>query len=119
MPWKSFRLELANTEGFPQGSASRTYLLRLPLDEAALIDGPAVERAPELATVYRYWPNERDMFGHFTRTAHGWAIAYELDQTGKSFELETLQFKETNVIFIREPDGITRPFRVVSVRPLS
>jgi hypothetical protein len=44
MTWKSIRLELARTKEFPEGSASRAYLLRLPLDDRGRIYESALRR---------------------------------------------------------------------------
>ena len=51
MNWRSIRLELARTKEFPEGSASRAYLLRLPLDEKGLIDEQALLEAIESGKV--------------------------------------------------------------------
>src|SRR5580765_7738714 len=59
MNWKSIRLELARTPEFPEGSASRAFLLHLPLDQDGLIDEEVLRDAPARATVHRFWPNER------------------------------------------------------------
>ena len=60
MNWKRIRLELARTEGFPEGSANRAYLLRLPLDSNGFIDEAARSNRPRWATVRRFWPSERE-----------------------------------------------------------
>jgi hypothetical protein len=119
--WRSIRLELARTADFPDGSASRTYLLRLPLNEEGLIDEHALKQAPALATVHRYWPNEPDMFGFVIRTAKGWAISYEPGEEDDEtvFHLETHPLQEGNYITLTEPDGRRLPFRVASVRPMT
>lgn len=119
--WKSIRLELARTPDFPQGSANRTYLLRLPLDEGGLIDERALNHAPALATVHRYWPNEPDIFGYVIQTPQGWAISYEPGEQDNEtvFHLETHPMREGNYITLTEPDGRRLPFRVASVRPMN
>ena len=119
--WKSIRLELARTPDYPEGSASRTYLLRLPLDEDSLIDERMLEHAPALATVHRYWPSEPDMFGYVIRTPQGWAISYEPgDDAGETvFPLETHPMREGDYIILSEPDGRPLQFRVASVGPMT
>lgn len=121
MSWKSIRLELARTPDFPDGSANRTYLLRLPLDENSLIEREVIQQAPALATVHRYWPSEPDMFGYVIHTAQGWAISYEPgDEDDEAvFHLETHPFREGNYITLTEPDRRRLPFRVASVRPMT
>jgi hypothetical protein len=119
--WKSIRLELARTPEFPEGSASRIYLLRLPLDQESLIEERALKQAPALATVHRYWPNEPDMFGYVIRTPQGWAISYEPGEQDDEtvFHLETHPMRQGNYITLTEPDGRRLPFRVASVRPMT
>jgi hypothetical protein len=121
MSWKSIRLELGRTADFPDGSPSRTYLLRLPLDQENLIDEHALKAAPALATVHRYWPNEPDMIGNLIRSAKCWAISYEPDEGVDEavFHLEILPLQEGNYVTLTEPDGRRLPFRVASVRPMT
>lgn len=119
MPWMSIRLELACTDDFPDGSASRSYLFRVPLGDGAIIDAEAIKRMPALATAHRYWPNERDKFGHIIPTAHCWAVRFETGEESLLFELERQPIEENKVFVVKEPDGARRPFRVISVRPVT
>jgi hypothetical protein len=116
----SVRLELARTPEFPDGSASRAYLVHLPLDQGGLIDEDAMRRTPAMATVRRFWPNERDMAGYVISTPRGWALSYrpgdEDDET--IFHLETHRLRIGEYVTLREPDGEQLPFRVVSLRAL-
>ena len=118
MDWKSIRLELARTREYPEGSASRAYLLRLPLREDGLIDEQALGAAPELATIHRFWPNERDMSGYVVRTPRGWAMSYEPGEEDdeRIFHLETHPIREGEYITLTEPDGRQLPFRVASLK---
>lgn len=121
MTWKSIRLELARTREFPEGSASRAYLLRLPLDEQGLIDEAALGRSPALATVHRFWPNEPDLSGYVIRTPNGWAMSYEPgeDDDETVFHLETHPIRVGEYITLTEPDGERLPFRVASLKKLN
>ena len=121
MNWKSIRLELARTREFPEGSASRAYLLRLPLDEQGLIDEAALGESPGLATVHRFWPNEPDMSGYVIRTPNGWAMSYEPGEGDDEnvFHLETHPIREGEYVTLTEPDGRQLPFRVASRRKLN
>ena len=121
MNWKSIRLELARTKEFPEGSASRAYLLRLPLDENGLIDEQALHHAPALATVHRHWPNEPDLSGYVIRTPRGWALSYEPgeDDDEAVFHLETHPLRMGEYITLTEPDGRQLPFRVASLKQLN
>ena len=121
MNWKSIRLELARTKEFPEGSASRAYLLHLPLDEQGLIDEASLTCAPAQATVYRFWPNQRDMSGHVIRTPRGWAFSYELGEEDDEavFHLETHPMRIGEYVTLTEPDGQRLPFRVANLRALN
>ncbi len=121
MNWKSIRLELARTREFPEGSASRAYLLHLPLDEEGLIDERTLGRSPARATVHRFWPNERDMAGYVIRTPRGWALSYEPGEEDDEtvFHLETHPIRLGEYVTLTEPDGRQLPFRVASLRTIN
>src|SRR5665647_232148 len=78
--WTLVRLELAWTPEFPEGSASRAFILRVPLDRDDLIDETSLAKAPAMATVRRFWPNEPDQTGYIVRNGSGWAFSYALGE---------------------------------------
>jgi len=121
MNWKSIRLELARTSDFPQGSASRAYLLHLPLTEEGLVDEQTLERAPARATAHRFWPNERDMAGYVIRTSRGWALSYRPGEEDDEaiFHLETHPIRLGEYVTLTEPVGRQLPFRVASLKALN
>lgn len=121
MIWTSIRLELARTSEFPEGSASRAFLLRLPLDEEGLIDAPSLQAFPARATVHRFWPNEPDLSGYVIHTPRGWALSYRPgDEDDESiFHLENHPLRIGEYITLTEPDGSQLPFRVASLRALN
>ena len=114
MVWTVIRLELARTPEFPEGSAARVYLLRLPLDASGMIDTVAFDSEPQLATVRRYWPNERDKEGYVARKGGNWIFSYapgdEVDEA--LFHLETHPIRLGEFVTITETDGEKLPFRV-------
>jgi hypothetical protein len=121
MNWKSIRLELARTRDFPEGSASRAYLLRLPLDQSGLIDEAVLSKTPARATVRRFWPNEPDMAGYVLRASDGWAFSYEPGEEDDEaiFHLENHPIRLGEYLTLTEPDGRRLPFRVASIeRPV-
>ena len=75
MKWKQIRLELARTNEFPTGSASRAYLVQLPVNEEGLIDEEVLKATPQRARVRRHWPNEPDMSGYVIRTPKRCAVS--------------------------------------------
>lgn len=121
MNWTSIRLELARTRQFPQGSPSRCYLLRLPLDEQGLIDGEALREAPGHATVRRHWPNQPDVSGYVIRTPKGWAFSYRPGEEDDEavFHLETHPLRVGEYVTLTESDGEQLPFRVASLKRLN
>jgi hypothetical protein len=120
MNWKNIRLELARTKEFPEGSVSRAYLLRLPLDDDGLIEEAAFRALPAQATVRRFWPNEADLAGYVIRTPRGWAFSYRIgDEDDEAiFHLESHPLRVGEYITLTEPDGRQLPFRVASVKEL-
>lgn len=120
MNWKCIRLELARTPDFPEGSASRAYLLRLPLDRDGHIDAAAIAAEPGQATVRRFWPSEPDMIGYVIHTPDGWAFSYEPGEADDEavFHLETHAIRIGEYVTLTEPDGRKLPFRVASLGDL-
>jgi hypothetical protein len=119
MNWKSIRLELGRTHDFPNGSASRAYLLRLPLTPDGTIDEQAVVRRPEQATVRRMWPSQPDLSGHLIRLGERWAFL--AGRTGKQSvvvsEIDPEPFSEGALLTLRE-NGEPLPFRVAKMSDL-
>lgn len=119
MTWYSLRLELARTAEFPNGSPSRCYLLRLPIDAEGLIEEQALKAEPARATVRRFWPNQADLSGYVIRTPRGWAFSYRPgeDDDETVFHLETHRLRLGEYITLTEPDGEQLPFRVANLKP--
>lgn len=119
MTWKSIRLELDRTREFPNGSATRAYLLRLPLAEDGTIDAHALEQAPEQATVRRLWPNEPDLCGQFVRCDGKWLLLTGRGGPQRSAfsEIDPLPIREGALLVLRERDRSLQ-FRVAQLRPL-
>jgi hypothetical protein len=117
--WKLIRLELARTPEFPAGSASRAYMLRLPLRDDGLIDARAVAATPAMASVRRFWPNEPDEQGYLIRKGDGWAFSYALGEADDEsvYHLESHPIRLGEYVTLTEPDGRRLPFRVVQAEP--
>jgi hypothetical protein len=117
MTWKSIRLELARTPDFPDGSASRAYLLHLPLDDDGLVDGLAIAAAPERATIHRHWPDEPDLSGYVGRAGAGWVFSYRPGEEDdeRIFHLETHPLRRGDYLTLTEPDGRQLPYRVAAI----
>ena len=119
MSWKNIRLELAGTERFPQGSASRAYLLRLPLDDSGFIDRMALETNPRQASVRRFWASEPDMHGNVEVNSSGWIFRCNgAIQSEKVAHFEPQPLIEGREVIVKEADGAHLPFRVARVTDL-
>jgi len=116
MNWTSIRLEHGRTREFPAGSASRTYLLCLPLDEDGRIDEAALRRTPARATVRRFWPSQPDLSGHVTPTAGGWTFSYEHDSELDRFcRLEAVSLRTGDHLTLSDLQGQSLPFVVANI----
>jgi hypothetical protein len=117
--WNLVRLELARTPDFPEGSASRAYMLRVPLDAAGIIDAAALAKRPAMATVRRFWPSEADEAGYLVRNEKGWVFSYAIGDADDEnvYRLEGHPLRPGNYVTITEPDGTRVPFRVASCLP--
>lgn len=116
MNWKSIRLELGKTGEFPNGSASRAYLLRLPLTSEGAIDTTALDQRPDQATVRRLWPSEPDLSGHVVRL--GDRLAFVARQNSIFSEMEPKALNEGALLTVVERGGRELPFRVAKLRTI-
>lgn len=115
--WKSVRLELARSPEFPRGSASRAFLLRLPLREDGSIDGGAINLNASQATVRRFWASEPDSLGKIVRSDGEWSLHFGSDNAA-GFRMPDEKLVVDQAISIQGPDGAALPFRVISIAPL-
>lgn len=121
MRWQSVRLELDRTREFPRGSASRAYLLRLPLREDGEIDEQAVARTPERATMRRMWPGEPELSGYIHRLDRRWGFVSAVDKPECAIVpgFQPQPIAEGGLVTLIERDGRQLPFRVAKLRPLT
>lgn len=120
MSWKIIRLELAPTAGFPSGSPTRAYLVRLPLDDRDRVDEAARALHPKLATVRRHWPNEPDLAGYVVRRDGGWSFSYAPDGQGDEAVVlpGNLPVRIDELVMLIEPGGGRLPYRVSAIRDI-
>jgi hypothetical protein len=120
MDWNNIRLELGVTRRFPRGSASRAFLLRLPLDDDGSISVAGVDRNPGQATVRRFWASEPDQAGRVSREDRGWVFCCgrPCEETAV-FRLVSEDLRLGQNVTIEAPDGSVLHFRVTSVSPLA
>jgi hypothetical protein len=119
MALKTIRLELARTEGFPEGSADYGYEFRAPLAGDGRIDPDAWKEVREQCVVRHFRPGDEEERGYLIRTRRGtWAFSYAPgeDDDEPFFRFESHAFKEGEYVSLTGHDGKLLPFKVVSVR---
>jgi hypothetical protein len=120
MDWNNIRLELGITSRFPRGSASRAFLLRLPLNDDGSISVAAVDQNPGQATVRRFWASEPDLAGRVAREDQVWILCCGRPREETSvFRLISGDLRLGQNVMIEAPDGSMLPFRVTSVSSLA
>ena len=117
MIWKTIRLELAKTRGFPTGSVSRGYLIRAPIDETGRIDADALAANPDRATVRRFWSTDPDERGHVLRADGHWALRCN-GSPDRLLPLSSHLRRVGGQVTVTDADGAALPFRIASVRQL-
>ena len=122
MIWRSIRLELAPSTAFALGSASRAYLLCLPLKRDGSIDEEALPRAPARARVRRFWPNQPDKAGFVILADGGLAFAFEGEGEGAGVDIISQprgqRFRSGGFVLLAAPDGSLLRFTVAHLQAL-
>lgn len=120
-PVYRIELELAREPGHPEGDRDHGYRLYLPLTDDGHIDASRYREIPDWCRVLRNRPGEEQAHGRILRGPGGrWLFDYadastRDDEVG--FRLSEERFVLGEYVSIREDDGKTHAFRVVSVRP--
>jgi len=114
----SIRLELARIAVSPGGDPECGYELVAPLDDAGHLDAAAWRAHRARCAVRRFWRGEAEEQGELLHTRGGrWVFS---DRPGTEdgepiFRMDRHSFSPGEYVSITEHDGVTRPFRVVSV----
>jgi hypothetical protein len=119
MTLKQIRMELARDQDFPQGSREHGYLLVAPLDNMDRINPDDWKKQRDRCRVTRMWGDAEHEIGHLIRKPGGsWAFHYDIhgdpndDEAGYRFGDE--RFRPGEYVSIKEHDGVTRTFRVIT-----
>jgi len=115
---KNIRLELARTKDYPEGSAAHGYEFVAPLDEDGHLDMAEWKQYRQVCTVLRFWAGEDDEHGLLLHSRGGrWVFSYEPGEEDDEpiFKFDSHRFVAGEYIAITEHDGVTRPFRIVSI----
>ena len=114
------RMELARTPDAPEGARDCGYELIAPLDPDGHLDAEAWRARRSECSVRRFWAGSDDEHGRLIHIRdHRWAFSYAAgdDDDEPIWRLDNHRFVEGEYISITEHDGVTRPFRIVRVRP--
>ena len=115
----SVRLELARTKEFPEGSALHGYEFVAPLDARGHLSVEEWRRSKTTCLVRRFNNGEADQNGRLAHVGKGWHFDYEArksDDDEPLFKLDRHLIRQGEYLSVTEHDGVTRPFRIVSVR---
>lgn len=120
MSLKRIRLELARNPEFPNGSDAHGYEFTAPLLPDGHIDAQAWRSSDtrRKCAVRRFWAGEPDQTGELIHTRrHAWAFSYAPgEEDDEAFaKLDRHLLKEGEYLTIREPDGRSFTFRIVSI----
>ena len=116
---KTIRLELARTREFPDGNSRCGYEFVAPLDADGHIDAEGYKSVKAQCRVRRFWVGEKTEEGSLLHLGRDrWVFSYEpgSDDDEPAFKFDRHVFKPGEYVSVTEHDGVTRPFKVVSVR---
>ena len=114
------RMELARTPDAPEGARDCGYELIAPLDLDGHLDAEAWQAHRSECSVRRFWSGFEDEHGHLIHLRdHRWAFSYAPgeDDDEPIWRLDSHRFVEGEYVSVTEHNGVTRPFRIVRVRP--
>ena len=117
MALKRIVLELARTDGFPEGSRERGYVFVAPLTEDGHIDATAWKDVRDKCEVRRFWADDPVRKGLLRHVGQGWRFDYvpgQSDDDEPIFKADKHCFEEGAYVTVTDA-GQQFPFRVVSV----
>lgn len=116
---KSIRLELARTKDRPEGDSQCGYEFTAPLAADGHLDAESFKLVKSACRVARFWAGEKTEQGALRHLGlDRWVFSYApgSDDDEPAFKFDKHRFAVGEYVSITEHDGVTRPFRVVSVR---
>ncbi|GAK46815.1 conserved protein [Tepidicaulis marinus] len=114
------RMHAARSEEFPEGSKAHGYDFVVPLDKQMRLDPDAWKNHSRDCRVHRFWSGEEDQRGLLRHIGRGWVFDYDEEETDDNepfFKLDRHEIKEGEYLSVKEQDGETRTFQIVSVQP--
>ncbi|HWA51006.1 MAG TPA: hypothetical protein VG742_22245 [Dongiaceae bacterium] len=116
---KKVRLELARTKEFPGGNPRCGYEFTAPLGRDGHLDLELYKRQKAACRVRRFWEGEKAEEGALLHLGKDrWVFSYApgTDDDEPAFKFDRHSFAPGEYVSITEHDGVTRPFKVVSVQ---
>ena len=115
---KKIRLELARTKEFPEGNPRCGYEFTAPLNKDGHLDLELHRKNKSACRVYRFWEGQKTEEGALLHLGKDrWVFSYApgTDDDEPAFKFDRHGFVAGEYVSITEHDGITRPFKIVSV----
>lgn len=116
---KQVRLELARTKEFPGGNPRCGYEFTAPLTSDGHLDLALYQREKAACRVRRFWEGEKVEEGvlmHLGKDRWVFSYAPGEDDDEPAFKFDRHSFLPGEYVSLTEHDGVTRPFKVVSVK---
>lgn len=123
--FKRIRLNLARSPEFPEGSARHGYEFVAPLGTDGHIDVEAWKKERQHCRARRFAAGEDDEIGFLVHKPGGpehgrWVFDYNpkrADDDESGYRFGAHAFRPGEYVSIRDEDGNTHTYRVVSVEP--
>jgi hypothetical protein len=121
MRLKRIRLELARSVGAPEGNPNYGYEFVAPLDDEGRLDAEAWPQVAQLCTLRHFASGLEDVHGELIYRGSGdWAFSYRPGDSDDEtiYRLKEHRIREGEYVSVTGHDGVSRPFRVVSIETL-
>lgn len=115
---KKVRLELARTRESPDGNPHCGYEFVAPLTKDGHLDADLHRQRKSECRVNRFWEGQKSEQGvllHLGKDRWVFSYAPGADDDEPAFKFDRHAFAPGEYVSITEHDGVTRPFKVVSV----
>ncbi|WP_374309989.1 hypothetical protein [Dongia sp.] len=116
---KTIRLELGRTKDHPEGDPGCGYEFTAPLTAEGHLDAEAFKQHKTDCKVRRFWTGEKYEQGALKHLGKDrWVFSYApgTEDDEPAFKFDKHRFALGEYVSITEHDGVTRPFKVVSLR---
>jgi hypothetical protein len=116
---KTIRLELARNKDDPDGRADTGYEFTAPLTKDGHLDAEAWKRHRAECRVRRFFPGEKIAQGALLHLGPDrWVFSYEKgkEDDEPAFKFDRHRFQPGEYVSVTEHDGVTRTFKVSSVK---